>query len=255
MPDQLTRLIKEEAKVDVRVRVVGKTLWVFLPMENMVNGKTGTWEPKSLEKFNDVMNTIHRVMLSSDAPIDFIAFVAADIKKFGVQFLVIDYLQDLKEAVLERFSRGEFFMRSVRDISFDPMLIGDTLGENIDYHDITFGEFISLQIIHRTKNLFARNKTLDSLFDLKTTSWEEKFGILKIELEFIRKRYDLNPQEEKIKPLDEVVMVAAQTFHNYDFKDIQAVELTDTFADETKKLTLADLEKVKVTLPEYSDSE
>lgn len=255
MPDQLTRLIKEEAEADVRVRVVGKTLWVFLAMDNMVNDKTNTWEPKSLEKFNKIMNTVHRVMLSTDAPIDFLAFIAADIKKFGVEFMVVDYIQDLKEAVLERFSRGEFFMRSVRDIRFDPMLIGDTMGENVNYHDISFEEFISLQIIHRTKNLFAKDKTLDSLFDLKTTSWDEKFSILKIELEFIRKRYDLSPEEEKIKPLDYVVMITAQTFNNYAFKDVQAVELTDTFSKDIVKMSREDLEKVQIKLPEYSDTD
>lgn len=250
MPQQLVKLVKEETSSDIKVHISGKTLWVFAPMDNLVDEKTAEWQKPALEQLNKITNVVHRVILSSDAPIDFIVISAADVKKFGIELLAIEYTNDLKEAVLERFSRGEYFMRSIRDVRFDPLLIGDELGENRPYHDITLKEFICLQIIHRTKNIFARDKTLGSLFELKTTSWSEKFGILKLEFEFIRKRYDLNPEEEKIDPLETVKMVTAKTVTTYDQKDIEAVELTDTFSKETKKLTIKELKSLKIDLPE-----
>ncbi|MFA5039666.1 MAG: hypothetical protein WC732_08340 [Candidatus Omnitrophota bacterium] len=253
MPQQLTKVVKDELKADVHVRVVGKTLWIFVPMDNLIDEQTAAWQKSGLETLNKIMNVAHRVILSTDAPVEFLAVAAADVKKFGVELLALEYIQDLREAVLEKFSRGEYFMRSIRDVRFNPLLIGDILGENRAYHDITFEEFISMQIIHRAKNIFAKDKTLSPLFELKTTSWTEKFGILKIEFEFVRKKYDLSPEEEKINPLETVTMITAQTIRNYDFKDIQAVELTDTFSKETVKLSLEELGKVQVKLPEYTE--
>ncbi len=69
----------------------------------------------------------------------------------------------------------------------------------------------------------------------------------------MRKRYDLSPEEETIKPLDYVKQIAAEVIQNYNYKDIQGVELTDTFSEETIKLSLDELKKIKVELPEYRD--
>ena len=67
-----------------------------------------------------------------------------------------------------------------------------------------------MQIVNRAKSLFLKDKQLSSLFEIKSTNWEEKFGIIKLEIEFLKKRYDLSAQEEAIKPIDYVKMIAAQ---------------------------------------------
>ncbi len=253
MPQQLARMVKNEVGIDIHIRITGKTMWIYVPMTDLIEEKTAGWNKAGLEKLNKIMNAAHRVILSTDAKLDFLAVVGADIKKFGVALLTVEYIPDLEQAVLEKFSRGEYFMRSVRDVRFDPTLIGDTTGETQSYRDITFDEFICMQIIHRAKSLFARDKKLNNLFELKTTSYTQKFGILKLEFEFMRKRYDLSPEEETIKPLDYVKQIAAEVIQNYNYKDIQGVELTDTFSEETAKLSLDELRKIKVELPEYRD--
>ena len=253
MPQQLTRMVKDELQIDIHIRITGKTMWIFIPLTDLIDEKTAGWDKAGLEKVNKVMNAAHRVILSTDAKLDFLAVVGADVKKFGVALLAVEYVPDLGQAVLEKFSRGEYFMRSVRDVRFDPTLIGATTGETQSYSDISFDEFICMQIIHRAKNLFIKDKKLNNLFELKTTSYTQKFGVLKLELEFLRKRYDLNPEEETIKPLDYMKLITAEVIQNYNYKDIQGVELTDTFSEETIKLSLDELKKIKVELPEYRD--
>ncbi|MDD5019911.1 MAG: hypothetical protein PHH75_05195 [Candidatus Omnitrophica bacterium] len=253
MPQQLTRMVKDEFQVDVHVRISGKTLWIYVPLDDLIETEAGGWNKEGLEKINKVINATHRVILSTDAPIDFVAVLGADIKSYGVELLALEYVPDLKQAMMEKFSRGEYFMRSVRDVRFDPTVIGDLTGETRRYRDVTFDVFVCMQIMHRAKTLFAKDKLLSNLFELKTTAWTQKFGILKLEFEFLRKRYDLSPEEENIKPLDTVKMIAAEVIRNYGYKDIQGVELTDTFSEESVKLNLEELEQLEIDLPEYRD--
>ena len=117
---QLTKFVKDEQKTDITCHVSGKTLWVYIPLNNLVNEKTMGWNLPGVEKMHAVLDVVHRVVLSTDAKIDFLAIIGADIKKYGVELLIIEYIPDIQQAVLEKFSRGEFFMRSVRDVRYRP---------------------------------------------------------------------------------------------------------------------------------------
>jgi hypothetical protein len=250
----LPRLVKDEMKLDVSAEMVGKTLWVYYPCKNLVNPTTMTWNTDGLENISKVMSIAHRVVLSTDAKIDFLATIGADNQHFGLEFISIEYVPDLKQAMYERFSRGEYLMRSVRDISYNPDALKDPTGSGRRFHDITFDEFIGLQILHRTKSYFAKDKKLSAVFDIKTSAWSEKFGILKIDIEFFKKRYNLTPKENSINPINILTMVAAQVIGIYEYFDkIQAVELSDTFSGEKVRLSSAELKKVKIELPELDD--
>jgi hypothetical protein len=250
----LTKLIKTEVNVDVISQVVGKTLWIYFPSEKLVNAKDLMWDETGLEDVGKVLSVAHRVLLSSDASIDFVSVVAADVKNYGLELQTIEYVPDIKEAILERFSRGEFFMRSVRDVSLNPQTVNDRTAESKRFYDISFDQFLSQQIIHRVKSLFLKDKRLEKIYEIKSTGWSQKFGVLKIDFEFMKKRYDLTPEEEAIKPLDFVVMIAAKVINTYHYNNqMQAIELTDTFTKETKKLTSEELKKVKINLPEFLD--
>ena len=113
---QLVKLVKDEQKIDIACHTSGKTLWVYIPLNNLIEEKTMGWNIPGVERMNKVLDSVHRVILSSDAKIDFLAFIGADVKKYGVELLIIEYIPDIQQAVLEKFSRGEFFMRSVRDV-------------------------------------------------------------------------------------------------------------------------------------------
>ncbi len=247
----MTNLALKEEHIKITCHISGKTLWVYVPLENLIDQKEMTWSSVGLEKMSKVIADVHRAILSTDAKLDFIAIVATDIKNYGIELKTMEYVPDLSQAVLEKFSRGEFFSRSVRDVAFDPTAINDNTGESKKFYDLSFNEFLCLQIIHRVKNIFYKYKPLAKIFEVKSSSWTEKFGILKIDLEFLKKRYDLTPAEEKINPLDYAKMVVAQVVQNYNYKNFQTIEVTDTFAKETVKLTYDDLKKTKVKLPEF----
>lgn len=247
---QLEKMARDEEKLSITAHATGKTLWVYVPLEGLVSETDLSWNAKEIEKLGKVLSIVHRVILSTDAELDFMVIVASDVKKFGVQLITYEYVPDVKQAILEKFSRGEFFRRSIKDVVVNPAAIGDLTGESISYFDLSFDRFLGLQVVHRAKNLFARDKTLSKIYDLKSTSQSERFGTIKIEMEFLKKTYDLTLEEENIKPLDYIKMIAAQVAANYDFKNFQAFELKDTFSGETATLDIAALKKVKIDLPE-----
>jgi hypothetical protein len=250
----LPRVIKSEMGFDVTAQVVGKTLWVYFPCSNLVDPEKMTWNTSGLESIGKVMSVVHRVALSTDAKIDFLVTVGADNKHFGLEFIAIEYIPDLKEAMVERFSRGEYFLRSVREINQNPNSLKDPTGATRRYTDVTFDEFIGLQILHRAKNYFIKDKKLSEVYEIKTSAWSQKFGIFKINVEFAKKRYDLTPEQAKIKPVNILAMIAAQVMKTYNYYDkCQAVELTDTFSDETVRLSAGELKKLKIDLPKLID--
>ncbi|MBI5873551.1 MAG: hypothetical protein HZB36_05350 [Candidatus Omnitrophica bacterium] len=251
MAQQLAKLAKEEEELQVSSHIAGKTLWVYVPLDDLIKEKDMSWNEPGLEKMSQILSIVHRVILSTDAKLDFAAVVASDIKHFGVQLTTFEYLPDVREAILERFSRGEFFMRSVKDVSVNPKAVGDVTGESMQYYDMAFDHFMGLQVVHRAKSIFAKDKTLSKIFELKTTSLAEKFGVIKIDFEFLKKTYLLTPEEEKINPLDYVKMIAAEIVRNYDYKNFQAFEIKDTFSGQKAVLDAAALKKIKIDLPEF----
>jgi len=247
-------MVREEENIEVTATIVGKTLWVYMPTDDLIDEKEMTWRLPTLERFSKAMTVVHRVALSTDAHLDFLVFVAADTKYMGLEFIAMEYLPDLKEAMLERFSRGEYFMRSIRDVGINPEGQGDTAGATRRYYDVSLDEFVCLQIIHRLKSLFARDETLAQRYEIRSTTWSQKFGVLKVNVEFVKKRYDPLPEGPERSPMEWMEMVAARVIKTYDYYDkFQAIELYDSFADERETLTPADLKQVKGGLPEFLD--
>ncbi len=226
---------------------------MFMPSEKLIDEKELSWNNKGLEEMSKVIAVTHRVTLSTDADIKFLAVVAADTKKYGLELTAIEYISDIKEAMLERFSRGEYFMRSVRNVDFNEEAIGDPTGSYKKFHDITFDEFIGYQIIHRAKALFAKDKKLRSLFEIRSSASSVKFGAIKIDFEFMRRKYNLTDYEKSVNPLAYTKMIAAEVVKGYDYYDFQAIEITDTFSENGIKIFPQEIPKILINLPDYLD--
>lgn len=249
----MTQIAKDEEKTDVLCRIVGRTLWVYIPMTDLVDEEKATWNSKGLEKMSKIIGLAHRVLLSTDAKLDFLAVVGANIKKFGVELLSLEYVPDIHEAIMEKFSRGEFFLRSVRDVSFHAADEEKRIESAVArFYDVSFGRFVALQIIHRMKHLFVKDKSLGRLFELKSTASKDESGLVKIEMEFLRKSYDTKPKEAG-DPFEFAKMTAAVVARNYDYRGFKTIELTDTFSGRTEQLTPQTLKSTAIKLPDLRE--
>lgn len=80
---------------------------------------------------------------------DFFVIIIADIKT-GIETRSMLYLQDLRRAHMDHTFFEEYAKRNItKQPSGHSIIIGDSVGEYVDYHDITWNEFLMAQILHR----------------------------------------------------------------------------------------------------------
>lgn len=121
----ILNLCKYEYKLDnVKVKVIGSTLGVYIPVEGLVDPEMKLDE-KAGKKIEDVALSIHRVTTSTDMPLKFYVLTARDTKTMGAEFILTGFVYDVIRVRLFDISRGEYFQRILRDFRFNPAIAGE----------------------------------------------------------------------------------------------------------------------------------
>lgn len=127
----------------------------------------------------------------TENPPEFFMLVISNIKK-GVELTSLFNFEDFKQVQAGFLPPEEFVKRNVSDIQGRESIIGDFEGKHLDYHDITWSEFLTKQALNR-----------------------------------IRFKY----QQSDFKPGDnteeEMIAIIAETFQAYHFQDFKSVELNN----------------------------
>lgn len=241
LKESIIRLCKNEYKVDVKVRTAGKTAAIYIPLENLMDF-TFALTLSATEKLNDVIMSVTRVVLSTDADYDFYCIIAHDVRIPEIQVIIIKYVDDVKRVFLGDISRGEFGKRMIVDMRLNPQsqkersiteifqkmnldpkwqdqVMNDFfrseptgLGD-IGYwsgrfyiKDITLPEFLAEQIAGRIKMELREDKTLTEAFLLKSVKGIYYSGSLgqyfKIEVLADRRSYD---ESNSSRPYDALI--------------------------------------------------
>jgi len=123
--------LKDYGIENVEVKIVGKTLGVHLPLDQlfekdiealMASGKVKDVEtllqlsPDAIDKIQDVIFTTSRVIFSSDSDIDFYVMKATDYDNTGIEFILANYVQDVKRVRFWDIPLSEYYKRSFRDM-------------------------------------------------------------------------------------------------------------------------------------------
>lgn len=200
--ESVARICREEYKIDVKVETVGRTMAIYLPLEDLMDF-TFAINKDASEKINDVILSVARVVLSTDADYMYYCVIAHDVRIPEIQIIIIKSVEDVKRLLLNDISRGEYSKRvlidlrlnpqsqkerSVRDVfskmSLDekwqeqmmndffraaPTGLGDIGYWNGKFYikDITQPEFLAEQIASRVKIEFKEDKALADFFTLK----------------------------------------------------------------------------------------
>lgn len=201
--EAIQNICKTEYNLDVKARLVGQTVWIYLPLEDILESLTGKkdkpekylerfaiednkvgfkdetlnlnylikaipeqekqqeigYSKSALDKISSVWRVIRRVIFSMEetkrgGP-QFFCLVTADIKN-GFQIKEVFYYLDLKKVSYQFISWAEYQHRTIQDMEIAPQVIGDKQGLYLDYHDITWKEFIAGQIQQRIKLKFQK---------------------------------------------------------------------------------------------------
>jgi hypothetical protein len=147
--DAVREIAADSYKLIVGTRMVGDTLAVHLEHEGILQqtgGQVGL-APGSEQILGDVIESIHRVVLSADQPLQFYVILASDAKIPGVALMIVRYLDDVRRVNASMIPPTEFMNRTIFDLKFL-----NSPGVNfsqLDLSDIHLEEFLSWQLAKR----------------------------------------------------------------------------------------------------------
>jgi hypothetical protein len=293
LKESIVRLCKQEYKTDVKVETVGKTIAIYLPIENLMDFSFSI-SKEAGEKINDVILSVARVALSTDAKYDFYCVIAHDIKIPEIQIVIIKSVEDVKRLLLNDISRGEYAKRilvdlrlnpqsqkerSVRDVfqkmgldekwqeqvmndffRSEPTGLGDIgyWGGRFFIKDIRASEFLAEQMASRIKMEFKDDKDLAEDYTLKAAKAQYISGpgrkYFKLEILADQKWFKaVQSPESSEKIFSKALAIAAHVVHSYAFTDFDAVQITDQAGARTVVVLRDDLEAFRTRKKKYED--
>lgn len=166
LKEDLKKICKKEYGVEeIDVKIVDNTIGVYLPLKKLfatdfkeaaVSGKVRNletlFEPseQALEKVEDVLFSISRVLLSTDIELEFYVLQATDIEKTGLQLVLSGYVDDIRRVRIWDISRGEYRKRVVHELR---------LNRAVRWHQPVRAFFDSLPVldVEKIRNLYFHN--------------------------------------------------------------------------------------------------
>ena len=159
--------------------------------------------------------------MTTDNPPDFIVLVIADIKK-GIAIKTIFYFQDFKYYMAGGIPYDEFSKRNISELTGWAAIIDDYKGKHLDYHNVTWEEFIAKQIIQRVRFKYQQS--------------------------------GFKPGEDTEQ---EIMAIVAETIKAYKFEDFQTVKLLNLVTKTPYKFDRSQIETftppLQPSAPESSD--
>ncbi|MFC1668527.1 hypothetical protein ACFL1T_04010 [Chlamydiota bacterium] len=117
--ESIKDLCKTEYGLDVSVRIIGKTLVAFIQFDSIFNMKEGIDE-ETKDKIGNLLLSVTRVSISTDASFEFYVVVAEDKRIPGMELVCIRYIQDIRRFLLGNISINDFGERFLFKTRFNP---------------------------------------------------------------------------------------------------------------------------------------
>ncbi|MDP3804130.1 MAG: hypothetical protein Q8Q87_01100 [Candidatus Omnitrophota bacterium] len=282
--ESIIKVCKKEYKLDVKVETIGHTIAIYVPLENLIDFTFAITKSAS-EKINDVILSVSRVALSTDAKFDFYCIIAHDIRIPEIQIVIIKTVDDVKRFLLNDISRGEYSKRMLIDIRVSPQsekeraikevlsrkgvdkesqekFLGDffrsepaVLGD-IGYwngrfyiKDISLAEFLAEQIANRIRIEFREDKRLMNIFSLSACK-----GFFKGKERLFK--FEISEEHKNIEGLDEealsgrffkaVLKVSAGVIHGYRFEAFDSLEVLNQWDGKVFRASRQELEDFRI---------
>lgn len=254
---QFLRICRDEYRLSPVLKGAGRTLWIYLPLEKPLfemkanregpkneprasnnpviryldghaegrrfvlaydiaplksydqsYGYTSTFSPEIQEMHHHLLTSIVRAYdpVAPEKRPDFFVIIIADITH-GLETESILYFDDMARVMKDQSFGEEYVQRAVfKQAVGRPDIFGDREGKHLDVHDLTWPEFLSEQMLYRIRFKYQKS--------------------------------DFHPSENTRA---EVLTIAAETFHAYDFKNFDAVELHDLNAESVENVPAKDV--------------
>lgn len=282
--ESIKKVCKSEYKLDVKVETTGHTIAIYVPLENLIDFTFAITKSAS-EKINDVILSVSRVALSTDAKFDFYCIIAHDIRLPEIQIIIIKTVDDVKRFLLNDISRGEYSKRMLVDIRVSPQSekerairevlsrkgvdkesqekflndffrsepagLGDIGYWNGRFYikDITLAEFLAEQIANRIRIEFREDKRLTGIFSLSACKgfFNGKERLFKLEiLEEHKNTEGLDAEALSDRFFKAVLKVSADVIHGYRFDVFDNIEVLNQGDGRVVRVSRQELEDFRV---------
>lgn len=245
MMEGIKRLCKNEYKVDVNAKIVGKTIGVYMPIKGLFNLKNMKLSSEAFEKIDGVMLSVSRVALSGSKDIDFYTVITADEDVPGAEVVITRYVKDLSRFVQEDISRGEFAKRMVLDVRFNPQAIIDKWTGELTVEDIQMPDFICQQASRRIQDEFTANKDLAGRFKVAECAGKLNNRVFMFSVDISREGLPMSELIHGKAWHEEVLSLCAKTISHvlwaYSFEDFDKVSISNKFDNKVLDIAKKDL--------------
>jgi len=139
LENSIKRICKKGYDIDdVTIKIVGKTLGVYLPLDKLFSANLDSlasddeetsfenlfkFNPAAMDIIEDVLFTTSRVILSTDRPIDFYVLKAGETKTTGIELVLTGYVEDMKRVRFWDIPISEYRKRLLHDLSINRTVI------------------------------------------------------------------------------------------------------------------------------------
>ncbi|MFH1581013.1 MAG: hypothetical protein ABIC39_02905 [Pseudomonadota bacterium] len=248
LTETLINVCKKEYEVEIQAKLIGKTIIVFIPLDELFDLKLDI-SPEAVEKIEDVILTTSRALFSTDAEVDFYMIIAADVKTTAAEVFLVRYMDDVYKFMHGWINREDYSSRILWQINFNPKLLKDSFFD-FDVEEITLPGFLAAQIAQRLNKIFASSVVhkmkINSEFDPQTQRFffsvvsADNTRFQKVYLPIIANIADKVLQEYKFEDFSEII-IRNELLRNF-------VVITKNDREEYRKVDIDAL----LTLPFYN---
>ncbi|MFH2138422.1 MAG: hypothetical protein ABII88_07915 [Candidatus Omnitrophota bacterium] len=220
--ESLKDICKKEYQVDAQAKLVGKTLVVFLPLEELFDEKMEIL-PGAIDKIEKVITAASRIIFSTDAEVSFFTVVAADIKTTAAELILIKYVEDVHRLINSWISQDEYRRRILWQINFNPKHL-NSAAYDFNVEELTLPVFLARQIAQRL-NFASENSGYSKVRITGEYIEQEKlffFSLITAEK---------NKFFETFSP--DILREAALVLSSYKFEDFNGVEVRNLLNNES----------------------
>lgn len=280
LAEAVKQVCKQEYDMDVDVALEGSTIGIYYPMEGLLDVGMGISED-SWDTISNLILIASRVVLSTDADIQFYCVITQDIKLPELQVVIIKYVDDVKKGMYRNISRNESFKRTLFSINLTPQAqkersiekVFNKIGveeetrqkvleeffqspptklsdigywrEKFYLKDVTMEEFIAAQISNRVKLDFRGDKKLSDVYDYKSSegNFVTSAGERTLFLKFKILDQGKSDEAEDLneKKVGELLRIMNEVVSGYKFQEFDMVVMDDQFENVRLKVTAQDI--------------
>ena len=225
----IQQICQDEYHLDVTARLVGEPLAIQLNYDGILvaSGNHVELAPTANEVLGNVIETVHRVLLSTDGNVHFYLVLASDPKVPGIAFTLVRYLDDVRRANANMLTPTEFYSRTIFDLHYvgSPTMSLDQLVPS----GIQMEQFLSWQLAKRiqtrlSETLQKRGVPMDDAVRCAGEFQNGEF-VFTLSLEPKADQQQIDPELLQ-QIFQDAAAVIAQVLSGYRFEKFDTIRLT-----------------------------